>query len=146
MRLKCILVLCIILAHTVLIYDFFNFEDTFLKFARNLPYSRIKIFANYALLYVMLLLPENFYIFLNFEFLEATFLILLGLTTALLFYSLLYCIGLNMSKFIKWLFASSLLMFLTVMFNVFWILIPINLIFSFVVIYKRYYRMEVELI
>lgn len=146
MRLKCIVVLCLILAHIVLIYDFFRFEDTFLKFARNLPNSPIKIFTNYALLYLMLLLPESLYILFNFEFLEAMFLVLLEFTTALLFYSLLYCIGLNMSKFIKWLFFLSLLMCLIAMFNVFWILIPINLIFSFIIVYKRYYRIEIELL
>ena len=44
--------------HTVIIFEFRRFEDQYLFFTRNLPLSIFRRFANVAIVYVIILVPE----------------------------------------------------------------------------------------
>ena len=141
-RVAGIAILAVITAHVVLIFEERRFEETKLSFARNLPYSRLRLFLNFALVYFFLLLPEGVWLFSRFQPLIAVELLLAGLSIALLFHSLLYWFGLNMDKYLQWILGLFMVLFWVIMFRLLWVLIPLNLVIAYLFFYYNYYRYE----
>jgi hypothetical protein len=141
-RVAGIAILAVITAHIVLIFEERRFEETKLSFARNLPYSRLRLFLNFAGVYFFLLLPESVWLFSRFNPLIALELLLAGLSIALLFHSLLYWFGLNMDKYLQWILGIFMVMFWVIMFRLLWVLIPLNLVVAYLLFYNNYYRYE----
>ncbi|NOW94165.1 hypothetical protein [Mucilaginibacter sp. SG564] len=141
-RVAGIAILAVITAHAVLIFEERRFEETKLSFTRNLPYSRFWLFLNFAGVYFFLLLPESVWLFSRFQPLMAVELLLAGLSTALLFHSLLYWFGLNMDKYLQWILGLFIVLFWVIMFRLLWVLIPLNLIIAYLFFYNNYYRYE----
>ncbi len=139
-RVAGIAILAVITAHVVVIFEQRRFEETRLSFLRNLPYSRAQLFANFVGVYFLLLLPETVWLFSRFSPLMAIGLLLTGLSTAMLFHSLLYWFGLNMDKYIQYILALFMVLFWVIMFHLLWVLIPLNLMVAFLIFYFNYYE------
>lgn len=142
LRVAGIAILAVITAHTILIFEERRFEETLLSFSRNLPFSRFRLFLNFTGVYFFLLLPECVWLFSRFQPLMALGLLLAALSTALLFHSLLYWFGLNMEKYLQWIFGLFMILFWVIMFHLLWLLIPLNLIIAYLLFYNNYYRYE----
>jgi hypothetical protein len=142
LRLAGIAILAVITAHVVLIFEAHRFEETRLRFSRNLPYSRFRLFLNFAGVYFFMLIPESVWLFSRFSPLMAVELLLAGLSTAMLFHCLLYWFGLNMDKYIQWILALFIVLFWVIMFHLLWVLIPLNLGVAYLFFYFNYYNYQ----
>ncbi|MDN5289330.1 MAG: hypothetical protein JWR38_5604 [Mucilaginibacter sp.] len=142
LRVAGIAMLAVITAHTILIFEERRFEETLLSFSRNLPFSRFNLFLNFIGVYFFLLLPESVWLFSRFQPLMALELLLAGLSIVLLFHSLLYWFGLNMDKYLQWIFGLFMVLFWVIMFHLLWLLIPLNLVIAYLLFYNNYYKYE----
>jgi hypothetical protein len=139
-RLAGMVILLVVTAHSFVIYQNHHFEETRLSFSRNLPFSRIKRFANLAYVYLILLLPEYIWLFSSFDVLTAIKSLLLSLSIALLFHSLLYWSGHQMNIYLRCVFFLFFIFFLLILFNVVEVLIPLNFLFAIILFNKHYYQ------
>lgn len=139
-RVAGIAMLAVITAHSFLVFNDHSFENTYLGFSRNLPYSRGRLFFNSAGVYVLLLFPETIWLFSRFNPLIATELLLLGISTVMLFRSLLYWIGQDMDKYLQWIMGLFIVLFWIILFRLIWFLIPLNLFVAWLLFYNNYYR------
>ncbi|SHF84482.1 hypothetical protein [Pedobacter caeni] len=140
LRIAGMAILGVAIAHTFLIYQGQRFEVQYLSFSKNFPYSRNQLYGQLLLFYVLLLLPEGFWLLIRFDPGTASGLFLLMLSVTLLFRSLLYRIGLHMNSYLPWVFGLFFLFFWMIMFQWIWFLIPINLLLSYLLFYRNYYR------
>jgi hypothetical protein len=141
-RVAGIAILSVITAHIVLIFEERKFEENDLGFSRNLPYSRKRLFLNFIGVYFFLLIPESIWLFGRFNPLMAIELLLLALSTAMLFHCLLYWFGLNMDKYLQWILGLFIILFWIIMFKLLWVLIPLNLGIAYWLFYNNYYKFE----
>ncbi|MCJ8209548.1 hypothetical protein MUY27_07495 [Mucilaginibacter sp. RS28] len=140
MRVAGIAVLAIAVAHAVIVFEERTFEETNLVFARNLPYSKIRLFAGFALSYLILLLPEVIWLYARFDPVLATELMLFPLSSILLFHCLLYRLGLDMERYMQWVLGLFIVIFWIMMFKVLVAAIVLNLLAAFLLFYFNYYR------
>jgi hypothetical protein len=141
-RVAGIAILAIIIAHTVLIFEDHRFEDTYLSFVRNLPYTRGRLFVNNMVVYGVILLPEAVWLFSRFTPVTAVELMSFAISTALLFHSILYWLGLDMEKYLQWVFSIFIMIFIVILYHLMWLLIGLNLLISFIVFFRNYYRYQ----
>lgn len=144
-RVAGIALLAVVTAHIRLIFEERSFEEKWLSFTRNLPYSRPKLFTSFALVYLILMLPECIWLFSRFNPLIAAELLFAGISIAMLFHSLLYYIGLDMEKYMLWIFFLFVAIFWMILFKLLWITAAVNMAVAFGVFYGRYYRVREEL-
>lgn len=142
LRTTAIVILGVVTAHVVLIYYFCRFENLYLSFSWNFPYGRMRMYFNYALIYLSLMLPESIWLLAKPDLKILVVLWPLGIGTAILFHSLLYTIALDMKRFIYWVFGLFNLFFFMILLDLLWILIPGSLLASVVLFYRSYYRKE----
>lgn len=140
LRVAGIALLAIAVSHSVLIFEQRQFEETFLVFSRNLPYSRLKLFLSFLGVYMALLFPEAIWLFVRFSPLMATGLLAFGLSLTILFHSVLYKIGLDMEKYLTWVLGLFMILFWVVMFGLIWLLIVVNIAVAYFVFYNNYYH------
>ena len=130
------IILAMVIAHIMLIYQELKFNLQFLSFSYNFPYSITKLFVGFTLNYVVLMIPEIIWIFSFFKFTQAFILIVWALSLMHLFRSLLYAIGLKMKTFIKFIFyfifCFSIWYFISIILVVFTI--------KFYYIFNRFYQ------
>lgn len=137
-RVAGIAILAVVTAHIVLVFEERKFEDVKLSFARNLPYSTIKLFLNFIAVYGVLLIPETVWLFSRFNPVMAVELLLLGLSTIMLFHCLLYWFGLNMDKYLQWALGLFIVLFWVIMSKLLWLLVPTNLAIAYWLFHKNY--------
>lgn len=137
-RVAGIAILAVITAHIILVFEERKFEATRLSLARNLPYSFIRLFTNFATVYFFLLIPETVWLFSRFSSLMAFELLLLGLSIIMLFHCLLYRLGLNMDQYLQWVLGLFIVLFWVIMFKLLWLLAPVNLVIAYGLLYKNY--------
>lgn len=142
LRVPYIIILAIVTLHSVLIYQEHRFKETYLSFAKNLPYSRFKLFLNFSFIYFLIILPECIWCFSQFPFLTAVEMLLSGLSTALLFRSILYLMGLRMYRYLLWVFGLFILSFYIIMFGMPRLSFAASLIISYLLFYQYYYKPE----
>lgn len=142
-RVAGLIILGIVIAHAILIYQQHKFEHTSLSFSRNFPYSRRYLYFSYIITWALLLLPESIWLFTNYNLVAAAGLFVLALSIIMLFHSLLYRIGPVMNKYLPWLLGLFLLLFWMIMFGFTGLLAPLNFIVSFMLFYNNYYKYEV---
>jgi hypothetical protein len=135
-----ITVLGIITAHAILIYQSYRFEESYLSFSRNFPYSRIKIYSSWTVTYLLLTLPENIWILSAFDFEIGFALVIFNLGTGMLFRNLLYIVTLDIKKFIYRVFFVFNLFFMIILLKLFWLLVPLNVLISVIMFDRNYYR------
>lgn len=138
-----IITLWIVTAHIILIYQSYRFEDSHLSFSRNFPYSRARLYSNWAITYLLLTVPENVWILTRFDPGISVALLIFNLGTGMLFRNLLYFLTLDMRKFIYWVFYLFILFFMIVLLRLLWLLVPLNLLVSVIVFNRNYYRQRV---
>jgi hypothetical protein len=138
-RVAGIAVLAIISAHAVLIFQEHVFENQYLVFARNLPYTSFNRFINFFKTYLLLLLPEAIWLFTRFNPSIGAELLLMGVNIALFYHCLLYSLGIDMEIYLQWILGAFVLMFWVLMFKLIWLLVPLNLAIAYRIFYRRYY-------
>jgi len=142
-RVAGIALLAVVVAHVKLIFEERSFEEKWLSFTRNLPYSRARLFAGFAGVYFILMFPESIWLFSRFNPLTAFELLLAGISIAMLFHCLLYYIGLDMEKYMLWIFFLFVAIFWLILFKLLWMLVGLNLVVSFWVFWRWYYRSRI---
>jgi hypothetical protein len=138
-----LVILGVVIAHSILIYQQHKFELIFLTTSRNFPYSIGNLYFNYLLTYMFLLLPEIIWLFASFTPIMSIGLLLLLLSMVMLFHCILYKIGLAMNNYLPWVLGLFLITFLFILFGLMWLLVPIYFIVSFVIFNMNYYKAEI---
>ena len=139
-RVAGIAVLAIVVAHVAIVFEERVFEETFLRFGRNLPYSRSSLFGGFVLVYFAMLLPEIIWLFTRFDPMFAVELTLFALSAIMLFHSLLYRIGLTMDIYMQWVLGLFMLIFWIVMFKAMLLAALLCITAAFVLFYFNYYK------
>lgn len=116
-----LVILMIVTAHTLLTYNEVRFNEKYLYFSRNFPYSILMQFLGCFLNYIILIFPEILWFITNFE-IHSAGLFLEAFSIIILFRSLLYWIGLNMKNYLIWIFILFNLIFLAILYKIVWIL------------------------
>lgn len=119
------IVLTIVTTHSVLLYQEYRFNATYLSFVPNLPYSRVGLFNGFMLNYLILILPEILWLFSTYTLIQAAVLLLTGFIILTLFRSLTYLAGINMKQYLFYIFISFNLLFLMLLYQVLWFSLPI---------------------
>ncbi|QHV95080.1 hypothetical protein GJR95_08615 [Spirosoma endbachense] len=139
-RIPELLIISVILTHMVLIYQANEFDLTYLRFARNFPYSPSRLYCQFIQFFLLLLVPEFVWVFLVYDPITSTTILLLGLSTALLFRTLLYRLAPGMSNYLRLIFCLFLVLSLAILFGGLWVLIVSNLICSFFLLYFHRFK------
>jgi hypothetical protein len=139
LRVASIITLGIVMTHTILLYQSYRFENSHLNFSRNLPFSKTKIYSDWALMYLLLTLPENIWLLARFDIGIGAALVLFNLATGMLIRNLLYFLGLDMRKYLYWVFYLFNLLFVAILLKLVWLLVPLNLLTSLTIFFRNYY-------
>lgn len=139
-RVAGIAMLAIATAHAVVIFEERKFEETYLIFSRGLPQTRLRLFAGFARVYTVLLLPEAIWLFSRFNPILAAELLLFGLSVVLLFHSLLYWMGLNMDKYLQYVMGLFMVLFFVILYRQIGALVLLNGVVAYLFFYNNYYR------
>ncbi len=137
-RLLMLITSCIVVAHVVLIYQEKIFNDRYLSFLPNFPFSKAKVFFGFCLNYLILLLPEMCWIFTRFDVLTSLELIAFAFSAILLFRSLLLLDRIKVKGFLISIFCLFFLFYVGIMFGLGLALIPLNMITAWVVFRRNY--------
>ena len=139
--LKCIISgKSVIATHSFLIYQHHYFTKSRMSFSGNLPFHRSRLYLYSGVVYLVLIIPETIWLFSSFNPVKALGLLYFGLSTALLFRSILYATGLKMIKYLQWIFSLYILLVMLILFNFYWSIIFLNSIISFNIFYLKYYN------
>lgn len=130
--------LVLITAHSILIYNEYRFTETSLYFSHNFPYSKNKLFLGFSANYLILMLPELLWFTTNYNLIEVVGIICMGLSLLLLFRSLLYWLGLDIKKFLFCVFLLFNIFFLVILYKVIWYLPPVNFIIAYFIFTSNY--------
>jgi len=133
-------VLSVVIAHSVLIFQSNEFEMTYLRFSLNFPYSKKRIYLHFAALFSLLILPETLWFFCIYDLSICLEILLLSLSSALLFRAILYGPNQQMDKYLKVVFGLFILSSLAILFSWLWWLTAVNFAFSFFIFNQNYYR------
>lgn len=139
-RVAGIAVLAIVIAHVGIVFEERVFEETFLRFGRNLPYTRWSLFGGFLLVYLIMLLPEIIWLYTRFDPLFATQLMVFALSSIILFHSLLYRIGLSMDIYMQWVLGLFMLIFWIIMFKAMLFATMLCSSVAFALFYVNYYK------
>jgi hypothetical protein len=137
-RLLMLVTSCIVVAHVVLIYQEKVFNNRYLSFLPNFPFTKEKVFFSFCLNYLVLLLPEICWIFTNFGILKSFGLIAFAFSAILLFRSLLLLNAIQIKGFLIWVFSLFFLFYVFIMFGFGLILIPLNVIVAWILFNRNY--------
>jgi len=131
-RLLMLVTSCIVVAHVILIYQEQVFNNRYLSFLPNFPFTKEKVFFSFCLNYLVLLLPEICWIFTNFGILTSFELIAFAFSAILLFRSLLLLNAIQIKGFLIWVFSLFFLFYVFIMFGFGLILTPLNVIVAWI--------------
>jgi len=141
-RVASIAMLAVATAHCMLVLEARQFEITFLAFARTLPISRFKLFISQMGTYGLLLFPEFIWLLFNLPVLTALGLFAFCLSIVLLLSSSLYLLGLDQEKYFKVVFATFVITFMLILFNLMCISVLINVSAAYLIFYLNYYKFK----
>ncbi|HVW96301.1 MAG TPA: hypothetical protein VHA56_10080 [Mucilaginibacter sp.] len=141
-RVAGIALLAVATAHVRLVFEERVFEEKWLSFTRNLPYSRLQIFGGIVLAYLIIMFPETIWLFSRFSPLVALGLLATGISTVMLFHCLLYYIGLDMEKYMLRVFFLFVLIFWMILFKLIWIAALLTAGLAWLLFYKNYYEQQ----
>jgi hypothetical protein len=131
--------LCGALSHAVLIYQSTEFEEFYLRFARNFPYHTWQVFGQQAALFGVLLAPELLWFLAALPPSQAVVGILLMLSVTLLFRAVLYWLGWQMKSYLRLLFGLFLLLLFADLFNLTILLMVGAATAAWVLLHRRQY-------
>lgn len=140
LRVGSIITLGVVMAHAILLYHSYRFESSYLSFSLNFPMSKVKIYSDWALMYLLLTLPENIWLLARLDIEIGVALVFYNLGTGMLIRNLLYFLGLDMKKYLYWVFYLFNLLFVAILLKLIWLTVILNLVASFVIFNKNYYQ------
>ncbi|MBT1689560.1 hypothetical protein [Dawidia soli] len=138
-RMGGVMVLLLALAHLVVLYQWQQFENTYLSVLPNLPWPRWRRYGHTLLAYLLLTLPETIWILTQGDLSTAAGLAALNLAMGMLLRSYLYRMPLSMAKFVTAAFYGFMILFLVILFGGMWWAAPVMLAASAILFYQRYY-------
>lgn len=142
-RLLMLVTSCIVVAHVVLIYQEKVFNNRYLSFLPNFPFSKEKVFFSFSFNYIILLLPEICWLFNGFGVLISLQLMVFAFSVILLFRSLLMLDAMQVKRFLIWVFCLFFVFYLFIMFGCGLILIPLNSIVAWILFRRNYLNSSV---
>jgi len=131
-------IIILITAHAIIIYKEYGFNEHFLYFSHNFPFSKIKMFLGPCLNYAVILFPEILWLVTTQRFDHCGLIILLGFAILLLYRSIMYAIGNNMKRFLFWIFLIFNILFLGFLYTIIWYFVPMMLIISYLIFSRNY--------
>ena len=138
-RMGGMIMLLLALGHLVVLYQWQQFENLYLSFLPNLPWSRCKRYGHALLAYLLLTLPETIWILTQPDLRTALGLLVLHVSVAMLLRSYLYVISLSMAKFVTAAFYGFIVLFLAIVSGWMWWLTPAVAVLSVALFYQAYY-------
>lgn len=132
------IMLVVVTVHSILIYQEYRFNETFLYFSHNFPYSRGKLFLGVCVNFLVLMLPELLWFVTTYPLFQTAFLLYFGLSALLLFRSLMYWFGLNMKRFLCCVFVLFNIFFLGILYKIMWALPLFNMVIAYLVFDRSY--------
>lgn len=97
-----------IVAHAMLVFHCVYFNERYLQVARNLPLSWLKVAVMYTGTWILILLPETFFMILNsnnnLTMLQITMQVLMAVTVLFLFTAMALGCGLNQERYLLFAF------------------------------------------
>jgi len=139
-RTPAIIMLSVATAHSFIVFQNYRFEEERLTFVRNFPIRRAQLFLNLGGVYLFLILPETTFLFTRYDFAYACRSVLLAISTVLAYRVVLYCIKLQIFRYLLWVMSFFVVFFVLVLFNWITILIVFNLLLSYGIFYQRYHH------
>ena len=139
LRAASIAVLGVVTIHTVLLYQSYRFERLYLSFSMNFPYRKRKVYLDWSMMYLLITLPECAWFFITFDVATGVTLLFFNLGTGMLFRSVLYTIGADIRKFLYVVFCLFNALFIIILFDLLWVVIPLNLVLSVLLFSRNYY-------
>jgi hypothetical protein len=133
-----IIMLILITTHSILIYNEYRFTETSLYFSHNFPYSKNKLFLGFSANYLILMLPELLWLTSKYNAIKVVCIICMGLSLLLLFRSLLYWLGLDIKKFLFYVFLLFNVFFLVILYKGIWFLPPVNFLIAYFIFTNNY--------
>jgi len=124
-----------------LIYKHRKFEEDKLPFLRNLPISKVKVYLNVILLYIIILLPELLLIYQITNPSKALILAICCLGISLLNYSALYLIK-TVKSYTRYLFLLFFACFMLIMFGYFRVLLLACYTIPYFIYANKFYNYE----
>jgi len=124
---------CIVVPHIVLVYQERIFNDRYLSFLPNFPFSKAKVFFSFCLNYLILLLPEICWMTTRFGLITSLELAAFAFSAILLFRSLLLLNGIQVKGFLIGVFCLFFLFYVCIMFGLGLMLIPVNMVVAWVI-------------
>lgn len=137
-RLLMLITSCIVVAHVVLIYQERVFNNRYLSFLPNFPFTKEKVFFSFCFNYLILLLPEICWICSSFGALISLELMVFAFSVILLFRSLLMLNAIQIKRFLIWVFCLFFVFYIFIMFGCGVILIPLNIIVAWILFRRNY--------
>jgi hypothetical protein len=138
-----IVMLLVGLAHAVLVFQEFRFDQVYLSFVRNFPVSRSGLYAGIIRLYTLLLLPEAIALLVSFPIVTAAWLFLFVAGIVILFRCiLLLATPVTMRNYLWRITAVSVVFFIAILFRQMQLVALLNLPVAGILFFKRYYRVE----
>jgi hypothetical protein len=131
---------CIVVAHVVLIYQEKIFNDRYLSFLPNFPFTKRKVFFSFCLNYLVLLLPEICWLLRSFGVLSSLGLIAFAFSAILLFRSLLLLNAIQVKGFLIRIFCLFFLFYIFIMFGLGLTLIPLNIIAAWMLFKSQLFK------
>lgn len=137
------IMLSMVTAHLILLYNEYRFNETQLYFHYNFPCSKVELFFGFTLNYLLLMLPEVVWFIKTYSFASLA-LLCFGLALLCLFRSLLCYTGLNIKKYLVFIFLLFNVIFLLILSQFTWILVPFIFLAAYL-IYSRNYLNKILL-
>lgn len=133
-------------AHMSMIYQIRFFENEFLLFTKNLPITLAKRFVQMLGLYLVLFSPELIYVYraypLFFSINDYPQLVLILLSLAAFFHSVLLTSDMKAEDFLKIVFGMLAVLFFLIFYNPGSLLFVFVLLIAFVFFYGNFYEFE----
>ncbi|TRX62744.1 hypothetical protein FNH22_01215 [Fulvivirga sp. M361] len=139
LRTASIAVLGVVTIHTILLYQSYRFERLYLSFSMNFPYRKRKVYLDWGIMYLLMTLPECAWFFITFDMVTGVTLLFFNLGTGMLLRSVLYSIGVDIRKFLYVVFYLFNALFIIILFDLLWVIIPLNLVLSILLFSRNYY-------
>jgi hypothetical protein len=137
-RLLMLITSCIVVAHVVLMYQEKIFNDRYLSFLPNFPFTKGRVFFSFCLNYVVLLLPEVCWMLSRVGVFPAIGLIAFAFSVILLFRSLLLLNAIQIKGFLIRVFCLFFLFYVLIMFGLGLMLIPLNIVAAWILFRRNY--------
>jgi len=136
-RSACLIVLGVPVIHAILLYRAYRFENRYLSFIRNFPYSKLKRYLALVIEYCIITLPESIWI-ITFNLKTAPLLLLINISLGTALRCTTYRTGFSMQRFITQTFLLLIVTYISILFKAQWLTIGGCALLSLITFYRHY--------